>query len=631
MRPALWSCTGDEESLAIYVGSARFLGRSQLLRSRVERALPFIHSAEKKLFDFHRDMPSAFWAALALNLACHGFAVLEVLLVLWMMGVKIGLLGALVTEALTKLLNVIGVFNPGNVGTYEGGNMLIAKMFGLTGAVGLSLAVTRRLRATFWGVLGGLCLFLLSKSGAGAKSDESLSENLAKGPNPQEAGQPFTCVILANAFGGADEAGSLLPQVGTLPILLRSIICLQRAVANRIIVCVDPAARPDVQHELLRTRRLPYCVEWLEARSGTPITQLLQQVIGVSGDDHLMLLAGNSMYYPALFRQAREWAKGSGALALTCNNEPIGICVISADIAIDAAEHCPPEVCSLDQFHRWLVSTHSVEDKAVEESLYQPVLTPEDRIVAEKKLDRWLVKPTDGVFAQTNRRISVPISRQLIKLPITPNMVSVFTLGVGVASGFFFDAAVIGRAGRCGSSLVVRHPRWLVMEEVARLKLLESDFGCWLETICDYLYYVLIFGGMAIGLARSSGNPMYLTLGAVLLIGAVMSFLVAGFGRSRLAAGHPEQYLKIWQKKAENRRSNPILYIGRHRQFLARRAFLPYPILFFAILNIIQVPFFLSAIGANLFWLISLYSFCTFASPRTSSVAKPTVSVEMSV
>ena len=42
--------------------------------------------------------------------------------------------------------------------------------------------------------------------------------------------------------------------------------------------------------------------------------------------------------------------------------------------------------------------------------------------------------------------------------------------------------------------------------EVARLKLQESAFGCWLETICDYLYYLFIFVGMTIGLLRSTGN-----------------------------------------------------------------------------------------------------------------------------
>ena len=80
--------------------------------------------------------------------------------------------------------------------------------------------------------------------------------------------------------------------------------------------------------------------------------------------------------------------------------------------------------------------------------------------------------------------------------------------------------------------------------EVARLKLLESDFGCWLETVCDYLYYLFIFAGMTIGLIRSSDEKMYLIWGILLLFGAVMSFLVTGLGRHRLAAGRPEQYLR---------------------------------------------------------------------------------------
>ena len=39
-----------------------------------KRTLPLIYSVEKKLFDFHRYTPSAFWVSLALNLACHGMA-----------------------------------------------------------------------------------------------------------------------------------------------------------------------------------------------------------------------------------------------------------------------------------------------------------------------------------------------------------------------------------------------------------------------------------------------------------------------------------------------------------------------------------------------------------------------------
>ena len=143
-------------------GSAKALGRLTYFRDRVEGVLPLIRSVEKKLFDFHRHTPGAFWGSLTLNLACHGLAVLEVYLILCLLGVKTGFVAALVFESLTKLVNIVGTFNPGNIGTYEGGNMLIARMFGLSGASGIAVAVTRRLRALFWAAVGGVCLFLLS-------------------------------------------------------------------------------------------------------------------------------------------------------------------------------------------------------------------------------------------------------------------------------------------------------------------------------------------------------------------------------------------------------------------------------------------------------------------------------------
>ena len=103
-----------------------------------------------------------FWAGFFLNLAALVFA--------WLydggvfnpglMGVKFGVLSALVVEAMTKLVNVVGTINPGNFGTFEGGTMLIGKMFGLTGATGLALGLASRLQAFFWAAAGGICLFI---------------------------------------------------------------------------------------------------------------------------------------------------------------------------------------------------------------------------------------------------------------------------------------------------------------------------------------------------------------------------------------------------------------------------------------------------------------------------------------
>lgn len=615
--------------------SARLLGRLQFLRQRVENTLPLIYSVENKLFDFHRWAPGAFWASLVLNLACQGMAVLEVYLVLWLMGIKIGLLGALVFESLTKLVNAVGSFNPGNIGTYEGGNMLIAKLFGVTGAVGLSIAVARRLRAIFWTVVGVFCLFLLSRIRSNSKSNRSMSTSVAKshktGLDSQGATRAFTSVIFANAFRGVGGARSPLMLVGTLPILLRNILSLQKAVGTRLIVCVDPLERPDVQSALEATGRLPRSVEWLEARLDTPISQLLSQITSISGDDHLVLVAGASTYHPALFRQVRESSKDRNVLALTCSDRPIGICALPADIALYTAEHCPAKIRTFDQFHAWLILNQPVECVPIDEGWWQHVLTPEDRIAAEEKLDRWLVKPTDGVFARMNRRISVPISRQLIKLPITPNMVSLFTLGVGLASGLFF-----ARGGYWFTLVGALLSVWASIldgcdGEVARLKLLASDFGCWLETVCDYLYYLFVFAGMTIGLLGSADDSrVYITWGIVLLFGAVMSFLVTGLGRNFLATGRPEQYLGIWQRKAESRRSNPLLYFGRYTEFIIRRCFLPYALLFFAVFDITNLAFFLTAVGANVVWLISLYSYFAFSMSKRPPTRNPVASAETS-
>lgn len=116
---------------------------------------------------------------------------------------------------------------------------------------------------------------------------------------------------------------------------------------------------------------------------------------------------------------------------------------------------------------------------------------------------------------------------------------------------------------------------------------------------------------------------MYLVCGGLLFFGAVASFLATGWQRHRLAAERPEQLLKIFQTQTEARSSNPLLYFGRHTEFIIRRCFFPYALLVFALFNIMNVAFVLSAIGANLVWPIAVYSSHTFARDRRSVVALP--------
>ena len=153
----------------VFSGVARAIGRITWFKGWLDGKRSVIESAEKNFFDFYYDSPGTFWQSVALNVACHGTAILEVYILLCFMGARSGLFLALVLEALTKLINTVGTLNPGNVGTYEGGNMIIFRLLGISSAAGLTMAICRRARILFWVAIGALCLIVMSRATARRK------------------------------------------------------------------------------------------------------------------------------------------------------------------------------------------------------------------------------------------------------------------------------------------------------------------------------------------------------------------------------------------------------------------------------------------------------------------------------
>ena len=609
--------------------STRAIGRIPFLKGWIGQRLELIQGMETALFDFHHNNPSLFWGSFSLNLAGQCLAILEVSLVLWLLGSHIGFTGALITEAFTKLVNAVGNFNPGNIGTYEGGNMLIGKIFGLSSSTAMTLALARRLRAFFWTTVGGVCLVFLMR----VRTKLDFGNDAKQETNTTDAMAPVEVSCAPVSSGGATtfvvfltSATSSMARVGTLPIVCRTILAAQKVHPAGIIVVADRMTKESVQPALIATGRLPGSVQWIDEIADTSLPQRLHFAASQGGSQRLVLIDGRTNYNPALIRQASEWSDKDAALELTSLQKFAGICALPMDILDGFRSQETAKANPFEELRASLTVKSSIVSMDVSEDLWQQVTTEEDRQVAEKKLDRWLVKPTDGFYAQLNRRISIPISRQLIKFPITANMVSLFTLGVGMCSAVFFAlggywSTLLG-AFLCLFASILDG----CDGEVARLKLLESDFGCWLETVCDYVFYFFLLIGMTIGQWRSSSTRASLLWGGLLLLGAGASFLAVGWERQRLAAGRPEKLLGIWQNYAEKRTSNPFLYLARHMEFMTRRCFFPYALVMFALFNIMNVAFILSVIAANLVWPIALYSCHNFAGSRTSTVASPAVS-----
>ena len=611
---------------------ARALGRVPWIGRWVQSKQSLVSSVEEELLRFHRQRPSAFWGSVALNFACHGLAITEVYLILSFMGKHTPWTRALILESFTKLINLAGSLVPGNVGTYEGGTMLIATLFGLSGTVGLTLGICRRLRGIFWALAGVVAFFMVSRSvgrhNKRGRAGSSRRENQVAldESRPQTATQPRSNTTAAILFVDDYDAQGFTPElahVGTLPIILRAILQAHSAGAKRIIVAATPVAGNVIRRELLRTGRLPKSVEWFKfGGADGSLPRLFGQLAASS--DRIFFLSGNTACHPCLYQMINDWDGRGAAVALTTGGQLLGMGAFSRQAAFEIARDCPAYVATPVELYAWFKPGHSVVFKETDGELWQVVNTPPDRLIAERKLDAWLVKPTDGRFARMNRRISIPISRQLIKYPITPNMVTLFTLGVSFLAAVFFAIGGYGNT-LMGALLSV----WASIldgcdGEVARLKLQVSKFGCWLETVCDYLYYLFIFVGMSIGLTRSRGTEAYLLWGGFLLIGAMASFFAVGSARHRFASSHPEKFLHLWQKKADKQKANPLMYIARNTEFIIRRCFLPYALLAFAVLNIMHVAFIATAVGANLVWIIALYTSRVLSKPPSRALSPAT-------
>ena len=592
----------------------RALGRIPVCKDWISRKQQIIDSTEQNLLCFHREAPANFRAALLLNFCAHALAVTEIFIVLRFLTPKATLISSFVLEGMTKFINFIGAVNPGNVGTYEGGNMLVGKLFGLTASAALTLALCRRARALLWSAVGAFCLMLMRRPTEESRAEEKTdaapsghSEDANSMLQLQKQDCSTTVIVLADWEGACDSFSPSIAPVATLPLLLRNILSIRATQPDRLIVGVPSTSAHRIKSALAQTGRMP-AVEWKEVETLNLVPLITEAALS---SRKVVLVLGSRSYRPQLLQDSMGW-ESSSCLGLITDDDFAGVFVLTNSAALSLAES-GVDVKTLEELHSWLQRIEFLQVKEVPTDSWHSVMGPGDLPEAERKIESWLTKPTDGIFARMNRRVSIPISRQLIKVPVTPNMVSLFVLGVSIACGGFY-----ARGGYWGCLIAAfLSVAGSILDgcdgEVARFRLMSTPFGCWLDTICDYLYYIAAFTGMALGLSRGSGNRIYLMWGVALLLGAVATIVVVSFSRQRLSGANPEKLLAVWQKKAESRSSNPLLYFGRQTEFIIRRCFHPYALVFFALLGATNVVFIGAAIGANIAWIIALFAYFDFS------------------
>ncbi|MBY0274847.1 CDP-alcohol phosphatidyltransferase family protein [Candidatus Binatia bacterium] len=146
---------------------------------------------------------------------------------------------------------------------------------------------------------------------------------------------------------------------------------------------------------------------------------------------------------------------------------------------------------------------------------------------AEREFLRSLDNPRDGYFDRVlNRRLSRPLTLLLLPLRVTPNQITVAALLLSLVGAACI--ALPGLAGPVLGALLLQLTAVLdcVDGEIARAKVLETEWGEWLDITSDTLIHVATFLGIAVHAWPDLGRATAWTLGALFTVGGLASFVV---------------------------------------------------------------------------------------------------------
>jgi|YelNatPaOPRAMG01_1025707.scaffolds.fasta_scaffold87234_1 phosphatidylglycerophosphate synthase len=161
---------------------------------------------------------------------------------------------------------------------------------------------------------------------------------------------------------------------------------------------------------------------------------------------------------------------------------------------------------------------------------------------AEKLLLQTGRKPTDGFISRNiNRRVSLFLTRYLLKLEVTPIQISVVTFLIGLTSVIFI---ALGRKWLIPGAILFELASVIdgCDGENARLTYRVTKFGGAFDVTADAITFVSFFAALPIGLFRTTGEQLWLYLGGLALFSMAAFYLQliayarkTGIGRNIIA------------------------------------------------------------------------------------------------
>jgi phosphatidylglycerophosphate synthase len=359
--------------------------------------------------------------------------------------------------------------------------------------------------------------------------------------------------------------GGPLALVCGLPVVVRSLLVLERAGYARALLLVHPEDCGAVKTSLRSCQRLRLPCSIAEDQGGS-----LAPVAGALGEvgEHTQIL-----FWPATLSFGRRFplpaSCATPAGQILVGLDPVRQCETGMVLADAEALRTQPSLslpALLAQARRQGICGSLVLAEA-------PVAVVDRTAVstAERALLRSLRKDADGVVAKFDRYLSLATSRRLMALPVKPNHVTIFAALVGILCGLVtarggYGWMLLGALGFQANSILDG-----IDGEIARAKLLESSLGQWLDTVADDISNLAFMVGVSVGCYRTWGSQLYLALGVVAGAGFLLaSALMYHYIITRVHSGDLNDFAMPWEEGEQGKRDLSRQAQGSVSRFLAR-------------------------------------------------------------
>lgn len=386
-------------------------------------------------------------------------------------------------------------------------------------------------------------------------------------------------------FDDSEAGGRLLNQrVAGLSLLDRQIRTLERAGIRRLRVLVPNGARPDLSRH---AQRLDIQVEFAT-----------WDTAGAAPDeDFLLLLAPFVHHHSSLsaltaagLADARLVAHSAASSGDDCGSSGVFVCAAGL-LAETELRRAPAP---------WPLLHHAAGDGAVclspeDPTLWRAVHDRRGARAAKAMLFGQVTKTTSGPISRhINARLSIPTSKFLVETGMSPHLVTIsLVLTTGLASAYLVahanNYAFLALSG-LGWQMAAVLDR--CDGEIARVKLCESKFGAWFDTVTDNIAYLFMYAGIVVGMHRLyPETDLFIYLGISAVIALLLTLGIMYSYAFKTGSGSLQHYLYALRNDIPAADKGWIVRVIDRYGFITKRDSFSFFYFLFAVAGLLELAY----------------------------------------